>query len=80
MIGAVRDDTAAWLGRGARPQGAEMAKQGFRVMDSDLHVIEPRDLWTNYLDPRFLGRIETGTAPGCTSRELQIFPSTPIWK
>ena len=37
-----------------------MAKQGFRVMDSDLHVIEPRDLWTNYLDPRFRGRIETG--------------------
>ena len=22
-----------------------MAKQGFRVMDSDLHVIEPRTLW-----------------------------------
>lgn len=25
-----------------------MAKQGFRVMDSDLHVIEPRDLWEDY--------------------------------
>jgi len=37
-----------------------MAKQGFRVMDSDLHVIEPPDLWTNYLDPRFRDRIETG--------------------
>ena len=36
-----------------------MAKQGFRVMDSDLHVIEPQDLWTNYLDPKFRGRIET---------------------
>jgi hypothetical protein len=30
---------------------AEMAKQGFRVMDSDLHVIEPRNLWEDYLDP-----------------------------
>ena len=36
-----------------------MAKQGFRVMDSDLHVIEPQDLWTGYLDPKFQGRIET---------------------
>ena len=24
-----------------------MAKQGFRVMDSDLHVVEPRNLWDN---------------------------------
>jgi hypothetical protein len=22
-----------------------MAKHGFRVLDSDLHVIEPRNLW-----------------------------------
>jgi predicted TIM-barrel fold metal-dependent hydrolase len=36
-----------------------MAKQGFRVMDSDLHVIEPRNLWDDYLDPSFRGRIVT---------------------
>jgi predicted TIM-barrel fold metal-dependent hydrolase len=36
-----------------------MAKQGFRVMDSDLHVVEPRTLWDNYLDPKFRGRITT---------------------
>jgi uncharacterized protein len=29
-----------------------MSKQGFRVLDSDLHVIEPRDLYERYLDPR----------------------------
>ena len=34
-----------------------MAKQGFRIMDSDLHVIEPPNLWNDYLDPRFQGRI-----------------------
>ncbi len=28
-----------------------MAKHGLRVMDSDLHVIEPRTLWDDYLDP-----------------------------
>ncbi len=34
-----------------------MAKQGFRVMDSDLHVVEPSTLWEEYLDPRFRGRL-----------------------
>jgi len=36
-----------------------MAKQGFRIIDSDLHVIEPRTLWEDYLDPQFRGRIVT---------------------
>ena len=36
-----------------------MGKQGFQVMDSDLHVIEPRNLWDDYLDPKFRGRIVT---------------------
>jgi len=36
-----------------------MAKQGFRVMDSDLHVVEPRNLWEDYIDPKFRGRITT---------------------
>ncbi len=36
-----------------------MGKQGFRVMDSDLHVVEPRSLWEDYLDPKFRGRITT---------------------
>jgi predicted TIM-barrel fold metal-dependent hydrolase len=33
-----------------------MAKAGFRVMDSDIHVIEPRDLWLRYMEPRFKDR------------------------
>lgn len=28
-------------------------KQGFRVMDSDLHTMEPDDLWERYLEPPF---------------------------
>jgi len=30
-----------------------MAKNGFRVMDSDIHVIEPRDVWVRYMEPAF---------------------------
>ncbi|HET7343746.1 MAG TPA: amidohydrolase family protein [Methylomirabilota bacterium] len=33
-----------------------MAKHGFRVMDSDIHVIEPRDLWQRYMEPAFRDR------------------------
>lgn len=32
-----------------------MAKQGFKVADSDMHLIEPADLWLNYIDRRFSG-------------------------
>ena len=30
-----------------------MAKNGFRVLDSDLHTMEPDDLWEKYLDEPF---------------------------
>jgi predicted TIM-barrel fold metal-dependent hydrolase len=33
-----------------------MSKGGFRVLDSDLHVIEPPDLYERYLDPRYRDR------------------------
>src|SRR4030095_7285736 len=33
-----------------------MAKGGFKVMDSDIHVDEPHDLWLRYMEPRFRDR------------------------
>ena len=30
-----------------------MAKNGFRVFDSDMHVMEPPDLWERYIAPEF---------------------------
>jgi hypothetical protein len=39
-----------------------MARQGYLILDSDLHMMEPDDLWARYLDepyrenaPRFFG-------------------------
>lgn len=26
-------------------------KHGYRVMDSDMHIIEPPDLWLKYIEP-----------------------------
>jgi predicted TIM-barrel fold metal-dependent hydrolase len=37
-----------------------MAKQGFRIFDSDLHIMEPADLWPRYLDPEFRDRAPRG--------------------
>ena len=30
-----------------------MAHGAFKVLDSDIHIIEPPDLWPRYIDPAF---------------------------
>ena len=39
-----------------------MAKNGFKIMDSDMHTHEPWDLWLNYIDPAFKDRAPIGTS------------------
>ena len=34
-----------------------MAKQGFKVLDSDIHIMEPPDLWDRYLEAPYKGRV-----------------------
>src|SRR3954470_18234237 len=34
-----------------------MAKQGYRFLDSDMHVFEPHDLYLRYMDPRWGDKI-----------------------
>src|ERR1700693_383323 len=33
-----------------------MAKDGFRLIDAEMHVMEPTDLWQRYIDPEFRDR------------------------
>ena len=33
-----------------------MAKNGFRLIDAEMHVMEPTDLWQRYIDPEFRER------------------------
>ncbi|HJY83361.1 MAG TPA: hypothetical protein VKK81_20035, partial [Candidatus Binatia bacterium] len=42
-------------------------KQGFKVLDADLHVIEPHDLYLKYMDPKWGDRI-----PRAEPRKLNI--------
>ena len=37
-----------------------MVKNGFKVLDSDLHVLEPHDLYLKYMDPEWRDRIPRG--------------------
>ena len=37
-----------------------MAMQGYRVFDSDMHIMEPPDLWERYIDPEFRDRAPRG--------------------
>jgi hypothetical protein len=39
-----------------------MAKNGFRVLDSDIHIIEPPDLWARYIDAPFKHQAPRGFA------------------
>jgi hypothetical protein len=35
-------------------------KNGYRAMDSDMHVVEPCDLWQKYIDQKFADRAPIG--------------------
>jgi hypothetical protein len=42
-------------------------KQGFKILDADLHVIEPYDLYLKYMDPKWGDRI-----PRAEARKLNV--------
>ena len=37
-----------------------MAKSGFKVFDSDMHIMEPPDLWQRYIEPEFKDQAPIG--------------------
>ena len=46
-----------------------MANRNFKVLDSDIHIIEPPDLWQRYIDPACRDRAPYGLP------ELRMAPS-----
>ena len=59
-----------------------MARNGFKVLDSDMHVMEPSDLWQTYTDAKFRDRAPefrgVETSHGFTNKwivEGRIFPA-----
>ena len=37
-----------------------MAKDRFKLLDSDMHIVEPPDLWERYIDPAFRAQAPRG--------------------
>ena len=37
-----------------------MARDGYKILDSDMHVFEPHDLYLKYMDPKWGDRIPRG--------------------
>ena len=57
---------------------------GFKVMDSDIHVSEPPDLWLDYIDPAFkdlaprkMSMNGGGETWHCNGRPLPAFIDLP---
>ena len=46
-----------------------MTKNGMKVLDSDMHLMEPVDLWDRYID----GKFKAMAPRGLTSEKSAIF-------
>jgi predicted TIM-barrel fold metal-dependent hydrolase len=51
-----------------------MAKNGFRVFDSDMHIMEPPDLWERYIAPEFRAIAPRGRTSDNVRDLRVIFP------
>ncbi|MBI4490719.1 MAG: amidohydrolase family protein [Deltaproteobacteria bacterium] len=56
-----------------------MAKEGFRVIDSDMHVYDPPDLYLRYMDPKWGERIPRGERRSKHGRvQFKVGGGTPL--
>ena len=55
-----------------------MAKCGFKVLDSDMHILEPPDLWRRYIDSRFKHLAPVGTTEHVRDLRL-VGPDGRAW-
>ena len=55
-----------------------MAKNGFKVLDSDMHILEPADLWQRYIDKKFRHLAPIGTTDHVRDLRL-IGPDGRAW-
>jgi len=58
--------------------GVFMSKHGFKVFDSDMHILEPADLWQRYIDKQFKHRAPIGTTDHVRDLRL-VGPDGRAW-
>jgi len=56
-----------------------MAKNGFKVFDSDMHIMEPPDLWERFTDEAFLDRVPKGVISANVRDLRMVHPDGTPW-
>src|SRR5439155_8845111 len=53
---SVGNQTSVWFPGLANPERRRVMGRAYNVIDSDGHILEPLNLWENYIDPVFRDR------------------------
>ena len=56
-----------------------MAKNGFKIIDSDMHIMEPADLWERYIDKKFRDRAPRGVISHNVRDLRMVYPDGRDW-
>jgi predicted TIM-barrel fold metal-dependent hydrolase len=56
-----------------------VAKNGFKIIDSDMHVMEPPDLWERYIDSKFKHRAPRGVTSSNVRDLRMVYPDGHEW-
>jgi uncharacterized protein len=56
-----------------------MAKNGFKVLDSDMHIMEPPDLWERYIDSKYKDRAPRGVTSSNVRDLRMVYPDGRDW-
>jgi hypothetical protein len=51
-----------------------MAKQGFKILDSDMHVMEPPDLWERYIVSKYRSQAPRGVTSSNVRDLRMVYP------
>ena len=56
-----------------------MAKHGFKILDSDMHIMEPPDLWERYIDGKFKQQAPRGVTSDNVRDLRMVYPDGRDW-
>ena len=56
-----------------------MAKQGFKILDCDMHVMERPDLWERYIDAKYKSKAPRGITSENVRDLRMVYPDGRDW-
>src|SRR2546428_13701888 len=57
----------------------KMAKHGFKILDSDMHIMEPPDLWERYIDSKYKARAPRVVTSENVRDLRMVYPNGKDW-